>query len=216
MQTPLLHGGLGYFCFDNGVLTVYRLATGERLYQQRLAGAASGFSSSPVAAGGRLYITNEEGHSYVLALGPDYKLLAENDLGETVMATPAISGDVLYIRGGKAFVRHRRQAALIRVHPWPSCRPGSAMPTTSGDLPGDTGVVGEQEKWFLYGQYPARSGISLICVRQVGRIDGAGWIAGASAGDLSVTLTPAQRPRAPRLGCPAIGRTPGNGPDGLA
>jgi outer membrane protein assembly factor BamB len=101
MQTPLLHGGLGYFCYDNGVLTVYRLATGERLYQQRLAGAASGFSSSPVAGGGRLYITNEEGHSYVLALGPEYKPLAESELGETVMATPAISGDVLYIRGGR-------------------------------------------------------------------------------------------------------------------
>ena len=52
------------------------MATGERLYQQRLGGAASGFSSSPVTAGGRLYITNEEGHSYVLALGPEYKLLA--------------------------------------------------------------------------------------------------------------------------------------------
>ena len=101
MQTPLLHGGLGYFCFDNGVLSVYGLATGERLYQQRLGGGASGFSSSPVAAGGRLYITNEEGRSYVLALGREYKLLAENDLGETVMATPAISDGVLYIRGGK-------------------------------------------------------------------------------------------------------------------
>ncbi len=101
IQTPLLHGGLAYLCYDNGVLSVYRLATGVRLYQQRLGGAASGFSSSPVAAGGRLYITNEEGHSYVLALGPEYKLLAENDIGETVMATPAISGGVLYVRGAK-------------------------------------------------------------------------------------------------------------------
>ncbi len=101
MQTPLLHGGLGYFCYDNGVLSVYGLATGERLYQQRLGSGASGFSSSPVTAGGRLYITNEEGRSYVLALGREYKLLAENDLGETVMATPAISDGVLYIRGGK-------------------------------------------------------------------------------------------------------------------
>jgi hypothetical protein len=59
------------------------------------------FTSSPVAAGGHLYITNEEGHSYVLALGPEYKLLAENEIGETVMATPAIADGVLYIRGGK-------------------------------------------------------------------------------------------------------------------
>jgi outer membrane protein assembly factor BamB len=101
MQTPLLTGGLGYFCFDSGVLSVYRMATGERQYQQRLGGGTSGFTSSPVAAGGHLYITNEEGHSYVLALGAEYKLLAENDLGETVMATPAIAGSDLYIRGGK-------------------------------------------------------------------------------------------------------------------
>jgi outer membrane protein assembly factor BamB len=101
MQTPLLDGGLGYFCFDSGVLTVYKLSTGERQYQQRLGGGTSGFTSSAVAAGGHLYITNEEGHTYVLALGPQYQLLAENDLGETVMATPAIKDGVLYVRGAK-------------------------------------------------------------------------------------------------------------------
>jgi outer membrane protein assembly factor BamB len=101
MQTPLLTGGLGYFCFDNGVLTVYQLANGEKLYQQRLGGGSSGFTSSPVASGTQVYITNEDGHSFVLAPGPAYKVLAENDLGETVMATPAISDSVLYIRGGK-------------------------------------------------------------------------------------------------------------------
>jgi outer membrane protein assembly factor BamB len=71
MQTPLLDDGLGYFCFDSGVLSVYKMATGERQYQQRLGGGTSGFTSSPVAAAGHLYITNEEGHSYVLALGSE-------------------------------------------------------------------------------------------------------------------------------------------------
>jgi outer membrane protein assembly factor BamB len=101
METPLLDGGLGYFCFDNGILTVYQLATGEKLYQQRLGGGTSGFTSSPVAVADRLYVTNEDGHTYVLAKGREYKVLGENELGETVMATPAISGDVLYIRGRK-------------------------------------------------------------------------------------------------------------------
>lgn len=99
MQTPLLEDGLGYFCMDNGVLTVYKLKDGERAYQQRLGKGSSGFSSSPVAAGGRLYITNEDGHTYVLQLGAEYKLLQENELGETVMATPAISDGVLFVRG---------------------------------------------------------------------------------------------------------------------
>jgi outer membrane protein assembly factor BamB len=101
MQTPLLDNGMGYFCFDNGVLTVYQLATGEKLYQQRLGAGLSGFSSSPVAVKDRLYITNEDGHTFVLAKGGEYKLLGENELGETVMASPAISGDVLYLRGQK-------------------------------------------------------------------------------------------------------------------
>lgn len=99
MQTPLIHDGVGYFCLDNGVLSVYEIKTGKRLYQERLGGGNSGFSGSPVAAGGRLYITNEDGKTYVMALGGAYKLLKENELGEQVMATPAIVDGVLYVRG---------------------------------------------------------------------------------------------------------------------
>ena len=71
------------------------------MYQQRLGGGTSGFTSSPVAAGDHLYITNEEGHTFVLAPGREYKLLGENELGETVMSTPAIANGVIYIRGRK-------------------------------------------------------------------------------------------------------------------
>jgi outer membrane protein assembly factor BamB len=101
MQTPLLHQGLGYFCFDNGVLSAYQLKIGERVYQQRLGRGTSGFTSSPVAAGDRLYITNEDGRTYVLATGREFRVLAENEIGESVMATPAISEGVLYVRGRK-------------------------------------------------------------------------------------------------------------------
>jgi outer membrane protein assembly factor BamB len=101
METPLLDKGLGYFCYDNGILTVYQLSTGEKLYQQRLGGGVTGFTSSPVASTDRVYITNEDGHTSVLAKGGEYRLLGENDLGETVMATAAVAGDVLYIRGRK-------------------------------------------------------------------------------------------------------------------
>lgn len=99
MQTPLLVDGIGYFCFDNGVLTAYRLADGERLYQQRIGAGTAGFTSSPVAAGGRLYVTNEEGRTFVLGQGSEYKLVAENELGEQVMSSAAIIDGVIYIRG---------------------------------------------------------------------------------------------------------------------
>ena len=96
---PLIYDGVGYFCMDSGVLSVFQMATGERLYQKRLGTGNSGFSSSAVAADGKLYITNEEGHTFVLALGREFSQLAENELGETVMASPAIAGGVLYVRG---------------------------------------------------------------------------------------------------------------------
>ncbi len=99
IQTPLLHNGLAYFCYNTGVLTVLSLKTGERKYQQRLGAGSSGYSSSPVLAGERLYITDEDGRTFVLAPGNEFKLLGENELGESVMATPAIAEGVLYIRG---------------------------------------------------------------------------------------------------------------------
>jgi len=99
MQTPLAVDGLGYFCLDNGVLSVFQISTGERVYQQRLGGGTVGYSASPVAAGGRLYVTDEDGLTYVLALGVRYNLLARNELGEAVMASPAVSRGTLYIRG---------------------------------------------------------------------------------------------------------------------
>jgi hypothetical protein len=53
---------MGYFCFDNGVLTTYQLSSGKKRYQKRL-GGTTGFTSSPLAATDRLYITNEDGHT---------------------------------------------------------------------------------------------------------------------------------------------------------
>lgn len=110
MQTPLVLDGLGYFCFDNGVLTVYEIKTGKRIYQQRLGAGSSGFTSSPVAAGGRIYVTNEDGRTYVIAAGSTFQLLNENELGEPVMATPAIAEGVLYVRGRRHLFAIRQRA----------------------------------------------------------------------------------------------------------
>ncbi len=98
MPTPLLHDGLAYLCNDGAVLTVYRLSSGERVYQQRLGTGSSWFSSSPVAAGGRLYATDEDGKTYVLALGPEFRLVAENEVGENVMSSPAVVDGIIYLR----------------------------------------------------------------------------------------------------------------------
>jgi outer membrane protein assembly factor BamB len=98
MQTPLVYGDLLYTCRDNGVLSVYRARTGERLYQERLGGGSTGFTASPVAADGKVYFTSEEGDVFVLRAGEKFELLAKSPLGEVTMATPAISDGRLFFR----------------------------------------------------------------------------------------------------------------------
>ena len=98
MQTPVVYDQLLYNCRDNGVLSVYEPRTGRRLYQQRIGGGGSGFSASPVAADGKVYFSSEDGSIYVVKAGPEFEVLAENPMGETLMATPALSEGVMYIR----------------------------------------------------------------------------------------------------------------------
>jgi outer membrane protein assembly factor BamB len=98
MQTPLVYGELLYTCRDNGVLSVFRARTGERLYQERLGAGSSGFTASPVAADGKVYFTSEEGDVFVVRAGEKFELLAKNALGEVTMATPAISEGRLIFR----------------------------------------------------------------------------------------------------------------------
>jgi outer membrane protein assembly factor BamB len=95
--TPLVYDGILYALTDNGILSAYDPKTGERIYQQRVAGG-SGFSASPVAANGRLYLASEDGDVYVVKAGRTYELLGTNRMNEPLMATPAISGNALFIR----------------------------------------------------------------------------------------------------------------------
>ncbi len=98
MQTPLVLGNLIYSCSDRGILKVYDARTGQKQYEQRLGAGTTGFSSSPVAAGGRLYFASEEGEVFVVKAGPVFELLGTNAMGEITMATPAADDGVLYYR----------------------------------------------------------------------------------------------------------------------
>jgi outer membrane protein assembly factor BamB len=97
-STPLAYDGLLYIVTDNGILSAYQLADGTRVYQQRLAADAGSFSASPIAAAGRIYLTSEDGKVFVVRAGRTFELLAENDMNDVCMATPALSGNMLFIR----------------------------------------------------------------------------------------------------------------------
>jgi len=98
MSTPLVYGDYLYNTRINGVLNCYEAKTGTRAYQQRLGGGTSGFSASPVAGDGKVYIPSEDGDIYVVKAGPAFELVSRNTMGEICMASPAISGGVLYFR----------------------------------------------------------------------------------------------------------------------
>ena len=98
MPTPLAYRGLLYVLANNGVLDAYDLATGQEIYRQRLPLVGSGYSASPVAADGKIYLSNEDGEMLVVEAGPAFKLIATNSIGETLMATPALSEGVMYVR----------------------------------------------------------------------------------------------------------------------
>jgi outer membrane protein assembly factor BamB len=97
MPTPIVVGDLLYVLRDNGVVGCYEVATGEEVFRTRLGGQTA-VSASLVAAGERLYATTEDGEVVVFRAGPEFEVLARNDLGEVAMATPAVSGELLIFR----------------------------------------------------------------------------------------------------------------------
>jgi outer membrane protein assembly factor BamB len=101
--TPIVYDAQLYVCSNNGILTSYNAKTGERLYQQRL-GNGGAYSASPVAADGKIYFASEDGEVHVLKAGPKYELLATNNVGEVLMATPAISDGMIFIRSMKQVI----------------------------------------------------------------------------------------------------------------
>ncbi len=98
MATPIVYGEYLYNFKWNGVVSCYESRSGKRLFQERLGGGTSAFTSSPVAGDGQVYIAGEEGDVYVIKAGPEFKLLAQNSLSEVCMATPAISARMLIFR----------------------------------------------------------------------------------------------------------------------
>jgi len=109
MPTPLIYRGLLYVLANNGVLDAYDLRTGEEVYRQRLPHVGSGYSASPVAADGKIYLSSEDGEVLVVAAGREFKHIATNSMGELLMATPALSEGVLYLRSSASLFAVGRQ-----------------------------------------------------------------------------------------------------------
>ena len=97
MQTPIAVNNWVYGCTDAGVLTCFDGKTGKIAYSERL-GVAQGYTASPVSDGRHLYFPGETGKVLVVPVADQFSTVATNSLGETCMATPAISDGTLFFR----------------------------------------------------------------------------------------------------------------------
>lgn len=98
IPSPLVYQGMFYTNANNGRLTAYDAASGERVYRARIGGVGGSYAASPIASDGRLYFTNEEGETFVVRAGASYELLSKNTVNGTVLSTPAASNGLLVIR----------------------------------------------------------------------------------------------------------------------
>jgi outer membrane protein assembly factor BamB len=95
-----------YSVKNGGILSSFDAATGRLLKAGRVTGASGGYSASPVAAQGKIYLASEDGVVAVLkAGGADWDVLSTKTLDEPIHATPALSGGSVYVRTGAALYR---------------------------------------------------------------------------------------------------------------
>jgi len=95
VPTPLVKDGRLYLWGDDGVVSCHRVATGERVWRERING---NFFASPIWVDGRLYNVSKKGEVVVVAAQDKFELLHHLALGEPSYATPAVSGGVMYLR----------------------------------------------------------------------------------------------------------------------
>ena len=97
VPTPVTDGEYFYVVNDRGIVFVSDAKTGEPVYGPERIRRGT-YSASPVLADGRIYVTNEDGVTTVLRAGPEFEILAENDLDDYCLSSPAISEGQIFIR----------------------------------------------------------------------------------------------------------------------
>jgi cysteine synthase len=102
VSSPLYHRGRLYTVKNGGLFSCYDAKTGKVFYQDERLGAAGDYYSSAVAAGEKILLASQKGIVLVIRAGDVLEVLARNDLGEQIFATPAIVDGTLYVRTASA------------------------------------------------------------------------------------------------------------------
>ena len=105
--SPLVAGDEVYMISDNGIATCLDAKAGTLHWQKRIGG---NHSASPVLADGRIHFLSEEGECTVIAPSKEYRELARNTIEERTLASLAISGKAIYLRGERSLYRIGKSA----------------------------------------------------------------------------------------------------------
>jgi outer membrane protein assembly factor BamB len=98
--SPVLYQNRLYFITDSGMLSCFNALTGEAHYRQQRLPKPYNFKASPVGVNGKLYLASESGDVIVVRMDEKFEVIATNTLEDEVfIATPAVSGGSLYLRG---------------------------------------------------------------------------------------------------------------------
>ncbi|HSF25678.1 MAG TPA: PQQ-binding-like beta-propeller repeat protein [Blastocatellia bacterium] len=109
LPTHLIYEGGVYALTETGILTRFDAKTGKQTYKTRIDPAATAFTTSPWAYNGKLFCLSEEGQTFVIAAGEEFKLLHVNELNDMAQASPAIVGERLLIRTDHRLYSIRRR-----------------------------------------------------------------------------------------------------------
>ena len=106
----LVAGNTYYMLLDRGIFTANDAQTGAEVYgRQRITTEGGTFSASPWAYNGKIFAISEDGDTYVMQAGPEFKLLGKNSLNEITLATPAVANGSVIIRTASKLYRVARK-----------------------------------------------------------------------------------------------------------
>lgn len=96
--SPLISDGRMFLVKEGGITTVFDLERGVSLRGPKRVGNGGNYFASPIAADGKIFLASENGTMLVLKNSPQYEELSRNELGDPIIATPAIADGALFVR----------------------------------------------------------------------------------------------------------------------
>lgn len=98
ISSPLAYDGRLLLVKKGGISAAFDLKDGETVWTKKRIGNFGNYYASPIAAGDRIYVPGENGYIVTLKAGPEVEMLAKNDVGDSLVATPAIADNRIYVR----------------------------------------------------------------------------------------------------------------------